>query len=387
VFGASATVEIYDPAVLGPEGYASWHYLGRSFNDTAGGLCAFTAPVTDGGVLCDGGYFPTTWDAPHHDALAQSDAPYITDGGVVTAGEIWVGDYAAGSIARLAMNGTSLGSITGLSHPRGMVYDPPTHTVWVASQGGLTPNAVYAFHAESPFTQLTGSPFATGSTPLAPCRDGHGHIWIPAYSSNNVTVLSAEFGTPMLGSPFATGANPVGCASDGSNVWIANIGSTGVAGVTALSTTDGTPLAGSPFTTGSGPDYVIYAAGHVWVSNFTSKTATVLDLAGAPAAYSPVSLAAYGAADLHATGSSIWVAGATANVGVQVTESTGAVAGTAATGAGPYSIAFDGLYVWFTNTTAGTVTKINATTRAVIGTYAAGTAGNVYGIAYVPTAP
>ena len=382
VFGASANIEIYDPAAAGPDGYASWHYLGHAHNDTSGNLCAFVAPVPDGGVLCDGGYLYN--DAGSPDVLAQTDAPYITDGGVVTAGEIWITDYANQNVTRLAMNGTFLGAIVGLVTPRGIVYDASARTVWVTSQGG---NYVYAFSAAFPFDPLPLSPYATGTTPLNPCSDGLGHIWIPSYSDGKVTALSAEFGTPMLGSPFTAAGTPAACASDGATVWVVNYSSSGAGGVTALSATTGASMAGSPFATGSNPTSITYSSAghHVWIGNATSQTATVLDRVGTPVAYSPVSLAASGVGGIRAVGADVWVAGNTAGNAVELLEATGASLGTATTGAGPQTMAFDGLYVWVLNTAAGTVTKVHAVTRAVIGTYAAGIPANTYGIAYVPT--
>ncbi len=64
--------------------------------------------------------------------------------------------------------------------------------------------------------------FTVGNKPYAVASDGT-NIWVANNGSSNVTKLKASDGS-LVGT-YAVGSSPIGVAFDGSNIWVANYGS------------------------------------------------------------------------------------------------------------------------------------------------------------------
>jgi 6-phosphogluconolactonase (cycloisomerase 2 family) len=111
--------------------------------------------------------------------------------------------------------------------------------------------------AASPFTEVSGSPFATGSYPSAVAFNSSGRLVAVADGDGTVAVLSTAAGgvlTPVAGSPFAvsTNASSLAFSPDGGLLAVAD--PTGNALEVFSVAADGTlsAVTGSPFTTGAG---------------------------------------------------------------------------------------------------------------------------------------
>jgi hypothetical protein len=65
------------------------------------------------------------------------------------------------------------------------------------------------------------------------------NIWVANYGSSNVTKLLASTGA-LVGT-YAVGTSPIGVAFDGTNIWVANIGSSNVTKLSAYMSTVGSP--------------------------------------------------------------------------------------------------------------------------------------------------
>jgi len=144
------------------------------------------------------------------------------------------------------------------------------------------------------FTQVAGSPFATGSFPVSvafsPSVSGNLFAAVANSGDNTVSVYSVNQSTGVFtqvaGSPFATGAGPQSVAfspSVSGNLFaaVANSGDSTVS-VYAVNQSTGvfTQVAGSPFATGAGPQSVAFSpsvSGNLFaaVANFDDNTVSV----------------------------------------------------------------------------------------------------------------
>jgi 6-phosphogluconolactonase (cycloisomerase 2 family) len=150
--------------------------------------------------------------------------------------------------------------------------------------------------AQPAFTQVSGSPFATGSQPssLAFSPSG-GLLAITNRGDSTVSVFSVGAGgalTPVAGSPFATGSEPGGVAFSPSggllataNVMDSTVSVFSVGGGGAL-----TPVAGSPFGTGSEPFPVAFSpsGGLLATADLGDNTVSVFSVDSSTGALAPV---------------------------------------------------------------------------------------------------
>ena len=134
--------------------------------------------------------------------------------------------------------------------------------LYVGMAGTASPNNVISGFSIDPttgvLTQLAGSPFAAGLTPLRVATDPAGkflfagNVLDDTLSAYTIDQNSGAL-TSVAGSPFPTHSGPVDVTVDtqGKFVYVANTGS-GDLSVFSLNSTSGvlTPLSGSPFSTG-----------------------------------------------------------------------------------------------------------------------------------------
>jgi len=269
------------------------------------------------------------------------------------------------------------GQVPSGTSPSAIILDSTGSTAYVAnvpiSNPTTSPGTISAYTVKSDGTLATvGSNVAAGANPIAMTMDPSGKfLFVVNQSSNNVSVYS--IGSPgsltqVSGSPFATGTAPLppsnalpapaGVAvSAGNFVYIANQGQDTISAFT-LNTTTGklTPVAGSPFAAGTSPSGlgalhttsnvdVLFSAnqGSNNVSVFNINTdGSLAEVTGSPysAGLGPVALIA------DPTRSFLYVADRTSNQvsGYKVSPGTGALTAisppTASTGTNPVGLAF-----------------------------------------------
>jgi 6-phosphogluconolactonase len=149
------------------------------------------------------------------------------------------------------------------------------------------------------FAPVSGSPFATGSTPEeAAFNPGGGLLATPNSGDNTVSVFSVNSSTgaltPVTGSPFATGSGPAGVAFSpgGGLLATANNGGDTVSVFSVNSSTGAlTPVSGSPFATGSGPAKVAFSPSGslLATANNGGNTVSVFSVNSSTGALTPVS--------------------------------------------------------------------------------------------------
>ena len=279
--------------------------------------------------------------------------------------------------------------------------------VWVLWLSGASGAA-----AAPAFTQVSGSPFATGSGPLSVAFSPGGALLATANrDGNTVSVFSVNSSTGALtqvsGSPFATGTNPfsVAFSPGGGLLAVANVGADTVSVFSVNSSTGAlTQVSGSPFATGGGPHSVAFSPGGgllatanvnadtVSVFSVNSSTGTLTQVSGSPfvTGSEPVSVAFSPGGGLLATANNT---GNTVSV-FSVNSSTGALTQVSnspfATGSAPLSVAFSpgGGLLATANETASTVSlfSVNSSTGALTqvsgSPFAAGT--NPFSVAFSP---
>jgi hypothetical protein len=171
---------------------------------------------------------------------------------------------------------------------------------------------------------------------------------------------------------FAVGGSPFGVAFDGTNIWVANGGSSTV---TKLLASTGA-VVGS-YSVGSAPYGVAFDGTNIWVTGFYGTVTKLLASTGSIVGTYYVGQYLYGVAF---DGTNIWVASSGGGTVSKLLASTGAVVGTYSVGQNPTGVAFDGTNIWVANQVSGTLTKLLATSGAVVGTYPVGQ--NPFGVVF-----
>jgi 6-phosphogluconolactonase (cycloisomerase 2 family) len=177
--------------------------------------------------------------------------------------------------------------------------------------GNVSSSTVSVFTVNSStgaLTQAAGSPVATGSTPRAPAFSpvvaGNEFLAVADQGSNNVSVYSVNTSTGALtqvsGSPFAAGTSPQSVSFSpvvSGNLFaaVANAG-TNTVSVYQVNTSTGalTPVTGSPFVAGNAPLTVSFSpvvSGNLFaaVANNTSNTVSVYSVNTSTGALTQVS--------------------------------------------------------------------------------------------------
>jgi DNA-binding beta-propeller fold protein YncE len=139
-----------------------------------------------------------------------------------------------------------------------VAVDPTGKFAYVANANGNNVSA-YSIAVNGALTQLSGSPFVTGTNPDSVAVDPTGKF---AYVANdldhNVSAYSIAANgalVPVPGSPFAAGNLPISVAVDpmGKFAYVANDGDNNVSAYSIAANGALTPVTNSPFAAGSGP--------------------------------------------------------------------------------------------------------------------------------------
>jgi 6-phosphogluconolactonase len=153
---------------------------------------------------------------------------------------------------------------------RGPIGAPGVNTGWAAyvPNSGDNTLSVYSINdtaaarnvdaTTGALAAVTGSPFATGSRPVAVAVDFSSRAaYVVNNAGNDISVYTGDVYmralTPVAGSPFATGLAPISVTL-GPAVYVVNNGSNNISAFTVDASTHAlTAIAGSPFASGSGP--------------------------------------------------------------------------------------------------------------------------------------
>ena len=211
----------------------------------------------------------------------------------------------------------------------------------------------------------TQSNFTVGSAPTSVAFDGT-NIWVANSGSSNVSKIRVNDGT-VLGT-FAVGTSPQAIAFDGANIWVANSGGNNV---TKLSAIDGSNL--GTFPTGTNPVAIAFDGTNVWIANRPSGpvngSVTKLRASdGANQGTFPVGIAPFAIAF---DGAVIWVTTESGTVNRFRASDSSPLTSVSAVGAA--GIAFDGSFIWITSASGSTVTKVRAGDGSTVGAFNVGT--------------
>jgi 6-phosphogluconolactonase (cycloisomerase 2 family) len=151
------------------------------------------------------------------------------------------------------------------------------------------------------FTQVSGSPFATGGEPSAVAFSPSGGLLATAnYGDGTVSVFSVSSTgqlTQVTGSPVNSGGGPeaVAFSPDGKLLAVANFGDGTVSVFSVSSTGQLTQVTGSPYTTASGPDALAFSpnSGDLAVANFFGASLSVFSVNSSSGQLTPVPSSPY----------------------------------------------------------------------------------------------
>ena len=234
---------------------------------------------------------------------------YVGNG---TSNEVWTYSIngSTGSLALLNTVRTRQGPAS-ISLSRGNT--PVTYTprfAYVANNGSNNVSAYTIDDDIGTLVSITGSPFATGSSPQKIITDPSGRFaYVANNGSNNISAyaINASLGslTQVTGSPFAAGTSPSSVAVDpgGRFAYVANSGSNNISAY-AIGASTGvlTEITGSPFTAGGIPfsnpidivvdpsgrfayltnDSLVGDPGGIWAYTINPSTGALTTIAGSP---------------------------------------------------------------------------------------------------------
>src|SRR5215470_1726796 len=179
---------------------------------------------------------------------------------------VFVACPAAGTIQAMPVSSQGvLSSATTVRGPAGsptfVSVDPTGRFLYMADPSA---NAIFGFTIGSngALSAISGSPFASGTQPLALAAAPEGNLlYVANNGSNNVSafVIDKSSGklAPVSGSPFATGGHgPSFVAATGAFVFVADQGTNDVAGFSIGSNGGLTPLPNSPFNVATSPTWI-----------------------------------------------------------------------------------------------------------------------------------
>jgi YVTN family beta-propeller protein len=221
-----------------------------------------------------------------------------------------------------------------------------------------------------------------GGEPEGVSSDGT-HVWVANLGSDSVSEIDASTGTVVNTIP--VGVEPIGVSSDGTHVWVTNYFSAENT-VSEIDASTGTVI--RTISLGTGLEEV-YPGGvssdgtHVWVTPFSgaSHVSEIDASTGTVVNRIPIGNESEGSAAVSSDGTHVWVANRedgeddTDGTVSEIDASTGTVVTTIPVGNDPDGVSSDGTHVWVTGYNSdddGTVTEIDASTGTVVQTIPVG---------------
>jgi len=180
---------------------------------------AYVFAINSDGTLTAGGSVPLSTGSPYRLVIAPNNSlAYVSLG--------------TGGVAILTFNATT-GVLTNtnqilkpkqaLGADQGLTVNPTSTYLYVA-ETGVNGVRVLSIGTNGALTELTGSPYSTGTGPSAVFIDSTGsYLYVTNRAANSVSAFLASSSgalTAISGSPFATGTNPIGIAEDNTHTYI-----------------------------------------------------------------------------------------------------------------------------------------------------------------------
>lgn len=228
---------------------------------------------------------------------------------VLNQGDASISIYSIDPV-RGILTSTGAAFHTGLTSPQSMLVSPTAPFLYVVSAApGANTISVFSIGSNGSLAAAPGTFTAGSSSTIAGITtDPKGQFMYAADSANNdvISLGIANSGalSPVAGSPFATGTQPVAVAVSGTGgfVYVSNAGSNNVS---AFKSTAGvlSEISGSPFSTqGSGtivstqPGFLIVDATNtfLYVSNVASRAIAAFGINGADGSLVPVTDSPFG---------------------------------------------------------------------------------------------
>ena len=207
-----------------------------------------------------------------------------------------------------------------------------------------------------------------GSAPEGVSSDGT-HVWVANLGGGTVSEIDASTGTVVK--TITVGSEPEGVSSDGTHVWVANSNGDRVSEIDAST---GTVVKTIPV--GSDPLGVSSDGAHVWVTNYLDGTVSEID-GSTGTVVNTITVGSY-PIGVSSDGTHVWVASSNGDTVSEIDASTGTVVNTITVGSDPSGVSSDGTHVWVANYydggAAGTVSEIDASTGMVVNTILVGSA-------------
>ncbi len=232
------------------------------------------------------------------------------------AATVYAGNFGAGTVSAFSVGlGGALTQISGSpfstgsgSEPWGMAISPDARDLFVARSCSCDEDvAVFSIGADGGLSQISGSPYPAGNSPLpvALTPDGS-YLYVTNYDDGTVSAYSVAADgalTPVTGSPFSAGTQPIAVAvsPDGRYVYVGNYsnGTSGSVSAYSIGAHGGlTQLGGSPFPAGKGPEALIVTPDgkHLYSANANSTRVSAFSI-GAGGSLSKVSGSPFPAGD------------------------------------------------------------------------------------------
>ncbi|MGO9971670.1 MAG: lactonase family protein [Solirubrobacteraceae bacterium] len=164
--------------------------------------------------------------------------------------------------------------------PRSVAFSPDGTLLAVANSEDDT-ISIFAVDSSGNLTEISGSPFATGSDPVSVTFSPNGSLLAVANSEDGtVSIFSVGQSntlTPVSGSPFSTGNGPASVAfsPNGSLLAVANSTDGTVSLFSVASGGSLSPISGSPFPTAAGPLAVAFSTDGSMLSSADSAAGSV----------------------------------------------------------------------------------------------------------------
>jgi len=175
---------------------------------------------TSNGTLTSQGSVPLAAGSPYKVTIApNNNLVYVSLG---TGGVAILTFNAATGV--LTNTNTILKPKQSLNADQGLVVNPASTFLYVAETGVNGVRAL-SIGTNGALTELTGSPYSTGTGPSAVFIDSTGsYLYVTNTAANTVSAFLASSSgalTGISGSPFATGTQPIGIAEDNTHTYIA----------------------------------------------------------------------------------------------------------------------------------------------------------------------
>jgi YVTN family beta-propeller protein len=194
--------------------------------------------------------------------------------------------------------------------------------------------------------------------PVGVSSDGT-HVWVTNLGENTVSEIEASTGEVI--NTINVGKLPLGVSSDGTHVWVTNHTDNTVSEIKVAS---GEVI--RTINVGRDPFGVSSDGTHVWIAN--SAADTVSEIEASSGEVINTIKAGFEPLGVSSDGTDVWVTNGGDNTVSEIEASSGEVIRTIGVGNEPSGVSSDGTHVWVANAGEDTLSEIEASSGKVVGT-------------------